>query len=255
MPPPPPPPGPAPAQEAPTAEQASGTVQNARATSKEASAEASDEPKTDARALPFMKRAVGSDDSNPLLEGKGVKASASYRRLRVRRRPVNPVRWKLSVAPQSEDDDGGNAAAVEWQADDEEDEKEQAAFRVKLYRRDANTGELEVFEESYSTQQEYAVALTRKLSDGYTRTPPAAAKAPEKKMSSKAKADPNAKKEATKDSGKEAQAAKNSCPVQVTWTTGEGSARKEHSRCFQDRASAQAFQDQRRKALEKSSGP
>jgi len=223
--------------------------------SKDGNADKNDEPKNDARALPFMKRVSGNKSSNPLLDGKTVKASASYRRLRVRRRPVNPVRWQLSVAPQSETDKGSESAtAVAWQADEDEEEQEQAAFRVKLYRRDAKTGELEVFEQSYSSEQEYTVALTRKLSDGYTRTPPAAA-ASEKKQPAKAKADPASKKEADKDSTKDKKTAKNSCPVQVTWTTGEGKTRKEHSRCFQDRASAKAFQDQRRKALEKSGRP
>jgi len=249
--PPPPPPGPPPGAEPAPAPETASSPSPSNVAEKSDQAASEEEPVTDARKLPFMQRLQRAAGPNPMFEGKPVKASAKYRRLRVRRRPVSPLRWKLNVSSDAETSVAEN---VSWQESDDEDAAEAPAFQVKLYRRNASTGEVEVFEQSYASEQEYAVALTRKLSDGYSRTPPAAPTTPKGKSqaaaSDKPTVDEGGKKTKKPAKGAEAKAKKGkSCPVEVTWTTGQGDARKEHSRCFKDRKAAKVFQDKRRQGL------
>ena len=204
---------------------------------------------------PFLQGGLPEGQENPLFKGQPVQPSTEYAALKTNPIDVSPIerhwgadeelrgggapgqRGLSAPRPSNVESVFGTAskptavAGVEGSAATSE-----AKFRVTLYRLNAQTGQVETFDRAYTTAEARDAAREFKAKEGFKPERPAQKDVDAVAAAAKALREAGDKKEGVNDPA---------CKFRATWSTGEGSSRETHSRCFNTQGEVDRFTAER----------
>ena len=204
-----------------------------------------------------------SPGPSPLFVGKSKKPGPRYVNMRTDKVPVSPLERKWRGSPAGKDAKSGAKKSVNIlamldteegalfeakepkggagdSAGAKESRSDTKKFKLLLYKLNGQTGDVDVFERSFKSQEAHDAAERFAIQQGYQHKRPTVTK--------KAAVAKGATDNKAKDAKKKDEKPANKCPFKATFTEMQGGNSVSQSRCFPTQKALDQFMAQRNKA-------